>query len=162
MAHAQEYGIRNPIIEIDIADTSIDWETFNITKLVEMVVFLLTWTQENLYTGKGGAPVPEGEPRPRSMVRTRPKRAPAEVVRGADAGPDTGEHPRLSRGDDLVPGARRGLRLSTGAAPSSDPTDRAAVRGAGALPLRFLRPRPAALLRCWDHAATDAMIWSSG
>ena len=69
MAHAQEYGIRNPIIEIDIADTSIDWETFNITKLVEMVVFLLTWTQENLYTGKGGAPVPEGEPRPRSMVR---------------------------------------------------------------------------------------------
>lgn len=87
MAHAQEYGIRNPIIEIDIADTSIDWETFNITKLVEMVVFLLTWTQENLYTGKGGAPVPEGEPRPRSMVRTRPKRAPAEVVRGLTQGP---------------------------------------------------------------------------
>lgn len=45
----KQYGISHPIIEIDLADEAIDWEgRFPISKMKELLLFLLNWAKDNL------------------------------------------------------------------------------------------------------------------
>jgi hypothetical protein len=57
----KKYKIPSAIIEVDVADESVDWEgKFPISKFMEMITFLLKWTHTNL--------VEPGDPPPRNML----------------------------------------------------------------------------------------------
>lgn len=57
----KKYKIPSAIIEVDVADDSVDWEgEFPVSKFMEMITFLLKWTHANL--------VEPGDAPPRNML----------------------------------------------------------------------------------------------
>jgi len=61
----KRYGIPNAIIEIDVNNSSVDWDKFPVSEVIKVLTFLLTWTKANL---KG--PSADNECR-RNMVNLR-------------------------------------------------------------------------------------------
>ena len=60
----KKYKIPSAIIEVDVADESVDWEgKFPVSKFMEMITFLLKWTHANL--------VEPGDSPPRNMLNLR-------------------------------------------------------------------------------------------
>ena len=60
----KKYKIPSAIIEVDVADESVDWEgKFPVSKFMEMIIFLLKWTHANL--------VEPGDSPPRNMLNLR-------------------------------------------------------------------------------------------
>jgi len=59
-----KYGIPSVIIEVDVADESVDWEgKFPVSKFMEMITFLLEWSHTNM--------VKPGDPLPKNMLNLR-------------------------------------------------------------------------------------------
>lgn len=60
----KKYKIPSAIIEVDVADESVDWEgKFPVSKFMEMITFILKWTHANL--------VEPGDALPRNMLNLR-------------------------------------------------------------------------------------------